>query len=156
VIFVSALVLGIITGMRSMLGPAFVSWAVWLGMVDVRHSPFAFMGFHYTHIILTVLAIGELIGDKLPSAPSRKTPVPFVGRVLCGALCGATLGTGGQSLAFLLLLGVMGAIVGTMFGYIARMRLAAIMQRDLTAALLEDAVAIALGCLCLAALRQVS
>jgi uncharacterized membrane protein len=152
-VFICAFVLGIIAGMRSMLAPAFVSWAVWLGMVDVKHTALAFMGYHYTHIIFTVLAICELIADKLPATPSRKAPGPFVARAITGALSAATLGMGGQSIAFLLILGLMGAVAGTMFGATARARLATLFRRDLYAALLEDAVALAMGCFCLAALH---
>jgi uncharacterized membrane protein len=147
--FLAALALGFITGLRSMLGPAFVSWAAWLGIIHVQQTPLAFMGFHYTHLIFTVLAIGELIGDKLPFTPSRKAAGPFGARLVSGALVGATVGASVQSLAFCIILGVAGAVVGTLGGAAARSWLAARFGRDLPAALLEDAMAIALGCLCL-------
>lgn len=41
--------------------------------------------------ILTILASGEMIGDKLPSTPARISPLALVGRGLSGALVGATL-----------------------------------------------------------------
>jgi len=82
-----------------------------------------------------VLAIGELINDKLPKTPSRKAPGPFIGRVMSGALCGAALGG--------LLAGVLGAVAGTLGGYEFRARLVrAIGGKDLPIALLEDAIAI--------------
>ena len=44
----------------------------------------AFLGFAATPYILTVLAIGELIADKLPKTPSRKAPLGFGGRIVTG------------------------------------------------------------------------
>ena len=35
--------------------------------------------------ILTVLAVGELVTDQLPTTPSRKVPVQFGTRLLTGA-----------------------------------------------------------------------
>jgi len=102
---------------------------------------------------LTVLAIGELIADKLPTTPSRKALGPFIGRVLSGALCGATFGASAQALPFGIVLGLAGALAGTLGGAEARARIAIIFRRDLFAALLEDAVAVAMGCFCLAALH---
>ncbi len=46
--FLCCLILGIVAGMRSLLAPPAVSWAVWLGILHVDHTPLAFMGFHYT------------------------------------------------------------------------------------------------------------
>src|ERR1700676_1730540 len=87
-----AVVFGIVAGMRSMLAPCVVSWAVWVGIVTVDATPLAFMGYKYTRIIFTVLAVGELIADKLPMTPSRKAAGPFIARIVSGALCGATIG----------------------------------------------------------------
>src|SRR6202165_4960072 len=96
-IYVLAFLIGVIAGLRSMTAPAVVSWAARLGWLHVENTGLAFLGFTYTPYILSVLAIGELIADKLPKTPSRKAPVPFVGRILTGALCGAALGAGSQA-----------------------------------------------------------
>ena len=93
--------------------------------------------------ILSVLAIGELIADKLPRTPTRKAVPGFVARVASGALCGAALGAAGQSLVGGLLAGVTGAVAGTLGGYEFRSRLVkATGGKDLPIALLEDAIAI--------------
>src|SRR6202035_1772106 len=105
----AAIVFGLVAGMRSMLAPCAVSWAVWVGIVDVSQTPLAFMGFKYTHIILTVLAIGELIADKLPFTPSRKAAGPFIARIVSGALCGATIGAARNSIVLMSVLGAVGA-----------------------------------------------
>lgn len=56
------------------------------------------VGFAATPYILTVLAIGELINEKLPKTPSRKAPVPFAARVVTGALSGSAIGAPGGAL----------------------------------------------------------
>jgi uncharacterized membrane protein len=90
-----------------------------------------------------VLAIGELINDKLPKTPSRKAPVPFAARVVMGALCGAALGAPSQALIGGLLAGVLGAVAGTLSGYEARTRLVkATGGKDFPIALIEDAIAL--------------
>ena len=68
-----ALLLGVVAGLRSMLAPATVSWFARNGVLAVANTPLAFMGFRFTPIILTLFAVGELIADKLPKTPSRKT-----------------------------------------------------------------------------------
>jgi uncharacterized membrane protein len=142
---VLALLLGVVAGLRAITAPAAVSWVAKLGMLAVAGTPMAFMGFKYTPIVLTVLAIGELINDKLPKTPSRKTPPQFIARILSGSLVGATVGAGSGSLILGLLAGAVGAVAGTYGGAALRGRLAAAFGKDLPAALLEDATAIVLS-----------
>jgi uncharacterized membrane protein len=147
------LLIGFITGMRSMLGIALVSWAVRLGFLDVSQTHLAFMGFHYTPWILSALALGELIVDKLPSTPSRKVAGPFVGRIVCGSLAGATIGAAMDSTLLFTLAGATGAVAGTLGCAYLRTRLAALFGRDFPAAVLEDLLALFIGALCLWQLR---
>ena len=59
-------------------GPgAAVSWAARLGWLHPENTWLAFMGSAITPYILSVLAIGEMINDKLPKTPSRKAPASF-------------------------------------------------------------------------------
>ena len=140
--YVLAFLIGVFAGLRSMTAPAAVSWAARLGWLHLENTWLAFLGFAATPYILTVLAIGELIADKLPKVPSRKTPGPFIARIVVGALCGAALGASRQALMGGLL-GALGGVAGTLGGYEFRARLVrAIGGRDLPIALLEDAVAI--------------
>src|SRR3954454_16523709 len=108
--YVWAFLIGVIVGLRSMTAPAAVSWAARLGWLHLENTWLAFLGFAATPYILTVLAIGELIADQLPSTPSRKEPLGFGTRIITGALCGAALGASGGSLAAGLVLGVLGAV----------------------------------------------
>jgi len=138
-----AFMIGVVVGLRSMTAPAAISWAARLGWLHLENTWLAFLGFAATPYIFSVLAIGELIADKLPKTPSRKTPVPFVARIVMGALCGAALGASDQALTGGLLAGAVGAVAGTLGGYEFRARLVrATGGKDLPIALLEDAIAI--------------
>ena len=142
-VYVLAFLIGVVTGLRSMTAPAAVSWAARLGWLHLENSWLAFMGYAATPYIVSALAIGELIADKLPKTPSRKAAMGFGARIVSGALCGAALGAGSQALAEGLVAGVVGAVVGTLGGYEFRARLVrAIGGNDLPIALLEDAIAI--------------
>ena len=142
-VYVLAFLIGVIAGLRSMTAPAVVSWAARWGWLHVENTWLAFLGFAATPYILTVLAIGELIADKLPNTPSRKAPLGFGGRIVTGALCGGAVGATGGALMAGLVLGVLGAVAGTLGGYECRVRLVkATGGNDLPIALLEDAIAI--------------
>jgi len=144
-LLVCAFVIGIVAGLRAMMAPTVVSWFARSGMLGVAGTPLAFMGYRYTPFVFSLLAIGELINDKLPKTPSRKTPPQFIGRLLTGGLSGATVGAAGHSLVAGLVLGMIGAAVGTFGGAAVRGKLAAAFSKDLPAALLEDATAIAVA-----------
>jgi len=68
-----------------------------LGWLHLENTWLAFLGFAATPYIWSVLAIAELIADKLLKTPSRKTPGPFAARIVLGALCGAALGATSQA-----------------------------------------------------------
>lgn len=142
-LYVFALLIGVIAGLRAMTAPAAVSWAAALGWLSLDGTPLAFLGLKYTPWIFTALAVVELISDQLPKTPSRKVPVQFGARVLMGGLCGAAIGASQGQLVGGLIAGAVGAVIGTLGGYEARSRLVrAIGGRDFPIALLEDAVAI--------------
>jgi uncharacterized membrane protein len=141
--YVLAFLIGVIAGLRSLTAPAVLSWAARLGWLHLENTPLAFLGYAASPYILSMLAIIELIADKLPKTPSRKAPLGFAARLVTGALCGAALGSAGQSLIDGLVAGVIGSIAGTQGGYEFRVRLVkAIGGKDLPIALLEDAIAI--------------
>jgi uncharacterized membrane protein len=141
-IYVLALLIGIIAGLRAMTAPAAASWAAHLGWFNVSATPMAFMGYQWTPWIFTVLAIIELITDQLPSMPSRKVPMQFGARIVTGALAGATIGAAGGSLIVGAIAGIIGAVIGTYGGAAGRGWLAGSFGRDLPAALIEDVIAV--------------
>jgi len=142
-VLVLAFLIGVIAGLRSMTAPAAVSWAARLGWLHVENTWLAFLGFQFTPYIITVMAIGELIADKLPKTPSRKAAGPFGFRIVSGALCGAALGAGANTLLTGAIAGALGAVAGTLGGYEFRARLvSAAGGRGLPIALLEDVIAV--------------
>ena len=141
--YVLAFLIGVVAGLRALTAPAVVSWAARLGWLHLEDTGLAFLGYTFTPWVLSVLAIGELIADKLPKTPSRKAPPGFVARLVTGSLCGAAIGAASQGLIGGLVAGLIGAVAGTLGGYEVRTRLVkATGGKDLPIALLEDAVAI--------------
>jgi uncharacterized membrane protein len=144
--YVLAFLIGVIAGLRCLTAPAVVSWAARLGWLHLENTWLAFLGYAATPYIMSALAIGELIADKLPKTPSRKAPPGFIARILTGGLSGAALGATSASWVVGLVAGVIGAVVGTLGGYELRVRLVkATGGKDLPIALLEDAIAIGGG-----------
>lgn len=156
-----ALLLGFVAGLRSMTAPAIVSWFAHLGILAVAGTSFAWMGSRAAVIVLTVFALAELVADKLPSTPSRKSPPGFIARIVTGALSGATLGAAGHAagsgiasgIVTGIVCGIVGAVAGTFGGAAVRARLAAAFHRDFPAALLEDAAAILIAIFAILKLR---
>jgi uncharacterized membrane protein len=141
----SALLIGIVSGSRAMLAPAAVAWAGWLGWMDLAPTWAAFLGSGWAVLILSLLAIGELVTDQLPTTPSRKVPVQFGTRLVTGGFSGAALGALAASTPLGLAAGVVGAVAGIYGGAALRTRLAASLGSDHPAAFTEDAAAIVLS-----------
>jgi len=146
-IYLFALLIGVVSGLRTFTAPAAVSWAAYLGWLHLKGSPLGFLGAGVTPLILTLLALAELALDKLPQAPSRKAPPGFIARIASGAFCGTAIGlAAGGAWSFGMIAGGVGAAIGTLGGYEARSRLVkATGGRDWPIALLEDACAIGLA-----------
>ena len=126
-----------------MTPPAAVSWAARWGWLHLENTPLAFLGFAATPYILSLLAVAELINDKLPKTPSRKALGPFAFRIITGAFSGAAIGAPSGALVPCLFAGAAGGVAGTLGGYECRRRLVqATGGKDLPIALLEDAIAI--------------
>ena len=144
-LFLLALGIGIVAGLRSLTAPAVVAWGAHLGWLNLHASPLAFMGSTTAVAIFSLLAIGELIADKLPMTPKRTAPAPLIARVITGGLCGACLSAAaGQSLLVGTLLGAIGGVMGAFLGYTIRRRLT-LHIKDLVIAVCEDIVAVGLA-----------
>ncbi|MGB0125717.1 MAG: DUF4126 family protein [Silvibacterium sp.] len=141
-IFINAFLIGTTSGLRALIGLAAVSWAAHFGVLPLDHTWLAFLGYAFTPYILTLMAIGELVNDKLPKTPSRLVPPQFITRIVTSALCGLAIGLSGGGAILGLMAGIIGAVAGTFGGAKARGFLATRFGRDLPAALLEDAVAV--------------
>ena len=147
------LLIGVIAGLRAMTAPAAISLAARAGWLDLAATPLAFLGYAYTPWIFTVLALGELVTDQLPTTPSRTVPIQFGTRILMGGLTGGAIGASAGSLGMGVVAGMIGAIVGTLGGRAARGRLADAFGSDRPAAIVEDLIAIGGAVLSVSALR---
>jgi Predicted membrane protein len=140
--YVLAFLIGTATGLRSLTAPAAVSFAAQRGRLRLKGGPLAVFGWRATPYVLTALALGELVNDKLAWTPSRRSPLPFAARVVLGAACGAAIGAP-KWIAGGMAAGALGAVAGTLGGYELRTGLArAAGGRDLPIALSEDALAV--------------
>jgi uncharacterized membrane protein len=143
-ILVFAFLIGVIAGLRALMAPTIVSWAAGLGWLPLGGTHFNFLSHSVTRYILSALALGELVNDKLPKTPSRKVPPQFIARIVTGAFSGAAIGASKEMWIGGLVAGAIGAIVGTLGGSEFRTRLVkATGGKDMPIALLEDVVAIA-------------
>jgi uncharacterized membrane protein len=139
-----AFAIGVIAGLRTFTAPAVVCWAAHFGWMNLHGSHLAFLGSIVTVVIVTLLAIFELVNDKLPNTPNRTTPGPFGARIVSGALSGAALAIAGTQAAWLgAIVGIVGAVVGTLAGYQARHQIVTQLKvNDIAVALTEDLIAI--------------
>jgi uncharacterized membrane protein len=141
-----AFLIGFFAGLRSLTAPAATAWAVHLGWLKLER-PLSLIGSVPSVVIFTVLAVGELVADKLPKTPSRTSPPGLIARIVTSGITGACVAAGGGQPALLgAVLGAVGGVVGCYAGYQARTRLVkALGTRDTYVALVEDLVAVA-GC----------
>lgn len=139
--------LGGLTGLRTMTPMAVLCWFAYFGHLEVHRSWAFWTTRLVTAVIFTVLAAGELIGDKLPKTPSRTAPFPLLSRMAFGGLVGAIAAAGlhGSEIEGVVL-GVISAVAGAFFGFHLRHHL--VKDRgfpDLPVALVEDVLAIGLS-----------
>jgi uncharacterized membrane protein len=135
--------IGVFNGLRSLAAPAVTAWAAHLGWLRIE-GPLSLIGSVTSVVIFTVLALAELVVDKLPNAPNRTAPLGLIARILMGGLTGACVAGGGQGAFLGAVLGAVGGVVGCFGGYKARTGLVkALGTRDIYVALVEDLAAIA-------------
>ena len=77
------IVLGAVSGMRSMLGLALLAWFGGPGV--------GLLSALWARVVVGLAAAFEIVNDKLPRTPSRLIPPQFAARLLLGAICGALL-----------------------------------------------------------------
>jgi uncharacterized membrane protein len=141
--------LGFATGLRTMTPMAVLCWFAYLHHMPIHESWAFWAAKLVTAAVFTVLAAGELVGDKLPMTPSRITIGPLLARVGFGSLVGAIAATSLRGpVVEGVLLGLIGALAGSFIGY----HLRTLLPRhfgcgDLPVAVTEDVVAIGLSLL---------
>jgi uncharacterized membrane protein len=147
--FLLSFLLGCVDGLRSLTAPAIVCWAARFGWLHFAGTKFAFIAHRSTLTVFTLLAIVELVLDKLPNTPARTAPVGLIARIVLGGASGLALATGaGISVSLAGVIASIGAIAGAFGGY--HIRRAVVLKThlpDLVVAIAEDAIAIAGGLL---------
>jgi uncharacterized membrane protein len=139
-----AFLIGVFAGLRSLTAPAATAWGAHLRWLSLQ-SPLAWLGSSPAVVLFTLLALGELVADKLPKTPSRTAPPGLIARVLLGGLSGASVYFAGSNQGIWpgAAVGAIGGIVGCFGGYQARTRLVkALGSPDFVVAVTEDLVAI--------------
>jgi uncharacterized membrane protein len=138
-----AFFMGLLGGLRSLTPPAATAWAVHLGSLRLRRL-LSWVGTTPAVAIFTLLAIVELIADKLPKTPNRTAPPGLIAHIVMGGLTGAVVTTAGdQGAALGAVLGILGGVIGCFGGYQTRTRIVkALGTPDLVVAVLEDLIAI--------------
>lgn len=118
---------GALTGMRSMAGPAMV--------VKRYGGPL--------QALAAVAAVGEMVADKTTVVPNRTDPVPLIGRAVMGAFVGGVIARHHRH--SLVAGGALGAVVAVAAAHLAfRARIHAPMDTT-SSGFLEDAVVVGLG-----------
>jgi len=116
--------LGLVTGFRTMTPFAVLCWFAYRGDLAVGDTWASWTGHLVTAIIFTILAVAEVIGDKLPWMPNRTSPAPLATRLGMGGLIGAIVATSlDGDIAEGIFLGVAGALLGSFGGFQVRKEL---------------------------------
>ena len=87
----TAIGIGAIAGLRSMTAPAIVSWAAEQKWIHSPSQSLAFLKSKKTVSLVSALAVGELVADKLPFTPNRTEPAGLAVRVLTGGFSAGAL-----------------------------------------------------------------
>lgn len=113
--------IGLAAGQRSITPLAAAALAARAHRLPPDNGAPRFFGCLATAVGFSALAVGELLGDKMPSAPDRTVPAGLAARLLSGALAGASLAPR-QERGPAAVMGAAGAILGGYLGLAARKR----------------------------------
>ena len=147
----SAIAIGAVSGLRSMTGPAVVAEAASRNMMRLNRTPLKWLSSDAAARTFALLAVGELIADKLPSTPDRTAKGPLIARAISGAVCGLAMASHGTGflrrrgkdrLIYGALAGAAGALIASYAGVQYRR---ATSNHPVAAAMLEDLAAVSLG-----------
>jgi uncharacterized membrane protein len=114
-----SVLMGIVAGQRALTPLAALAWAARAGKLDPDAPGVARLGSGLGTVGATGLALAELAGDKLPTAPDRIVPSGLAARLLTGGYAGAVLAREGERRAGALA-GAASAILASYVGFGAR------------------------------------
>jgi len=137
--------IGMLTGLRAISPIAVICWFALFHRLPLGAGWVSYLGSKVVVVLFSLGAVGELVSDKLPKTPSRLKQPGFGARIVMGGLCGLILATAALfSLIGGAVLGAVGAVAGTYFGFFVRTRTTAKFGLpDLPVALVEDVICIA-------------
>lgn len=150
-LYVLCVVIGGVSGLRSLTGIAIVSIAAQRGWphmtwLHLGATGLAFLEKPVWMYVFAFAALCELVADKLPFVPPRIQAGPLVWRFLTGGVCAAALAlAAGLPWIFPAGVGGVAAVIGAHIGYWLRRSITSRNVKDLPVALLEDATAILLA-----------
>jgi uncharacterized membrane protein len=139
--------MGVVTGMRSMTALAVLCWFAWLGLLSETGWA-AWSATAVAAIVFGLCALGEYAGDLSPRAPSRTATFPIMVRLVIGVVAGAlSAHTLDQPIAGGVVFGIVGVLIGAYGGVEARVWLARKVGRDWPVGMTESAIALGLAAL---------
>jgi uncharacterized membrane protein len=138
---------GVVTGMRSMTALAVLCWFAWLGLLPETGWA-AWSATALAAIVFGLCALGEYAEDLSPRAPSRTSMFPLMVRLVFGGVAGVLSAHAlDQPAAGGVVFGVIGVLIGAYGGVEARVWLARKVGRDWPVGVAESVVALGLAVL---------
>jgi len=154
-IYLRALGLGVMSGMRSLSGPLVMSYVANKKPQSFKGTWLGWLGYKQTLRLLALAQVGELVADKTPLLPSRVAPAPLLGRAQFGSFAGAAAFTEADVPASIgAAMGALGAVASSFVFFNLRRRV----DRktglpDLVPAIAEDLLLAGLGLVVLKSYR---
>ena len=155
-VYTRVAVLGFVAGLRSQMPLLLLAVAARRGAFARNAGrPLSFLRSRGALLASGALALGELVGDKLPTIPSRLNPGPLVVRLAMGALAGTAIThEAGARVPVGGAIGAVAAGAGSVAGNRFRLFLPRLVRLPHAAAIVEDAVALGLGSLAVSRRRS--
>ena len=147
-----SLMIGAVAGSRSMTPGALIAGAGLMGL-RIPGRP-AGLGSRVGKVAALVLGLGELLGDKQPSAPNRTEPGALMARALSACMAGMALAPRGRA-RLGGLLAVAAAVPSAFVGLKARARCTEAVGQ-VRGALIEDVVVVLGGLACVVSAARIN
>ncbi len=134
------LLLGVMSGMRSMSAPALISRRAVQNPHAFKGTLFAPLAQKEASSLAGLAALGEIVIDKLPILPKRTALLPLLGRAMLGGFAGAAAYTEPKrSASEGAIIGALAAVASSYVSYFIRRGVGKLLHLpDLPVAILED------------------
>ncbi len=153
-VYVGTAAIGAVAGMRAMSAPAMITHVAKAGLLSVGERQLELLSSPRAVYPTLVLAIGELIADKLPFMPKRTAVPSLIGRAITGGLSGAALASAKRRSRLIGAVIGAAAAVGAAYGayHLRRQTVRKLKIPDPVVAVIEDALVVGCGMLVLSKL----